>query len=105
MRDRYIAQCALGHGAYGEVFKAVVRSTGEIVAVKHLKLREAKKANAKTGDVKKNEAEKKKIEINGSLIQCSIRELSFLGSLRHPNVLALLLRFGQSLPGVRARRR
>ena len=95
IRDRYRPQCPIGRGAYGEVFKAEVVPTGEIVAVKHLKLREPKKEDVKTGDEKKGEPEKKKkkIEINGSLIQCSIRELSFLGSLRHPNIVTFLRSF------------
>jgi len=94
IQDRYTLLGLLGRGAYGSVFKATVRSTGETVAVKHLKLRDAKKPETKTEVAQKEPAEKKKkIEIDGSLIQCSIRELSFLGRLRHQNIVKFLRSF------------
>lgn len=57
--------CKLGEGAYGAVHKAIMVSTGQIVAVKTVKLTDEDEGIPST----------------------TIREISILKSLDHPNII------------------
>lgn len=57
--------CKLGEGAYGAVYKAKIPKTGEIVAVKTVKLTDEDEGITST----------------------TIRELTILQNLDHPNII------------------
>ena len=64
---RYRTERKIGEGAFGAVFRARDLQTGELVAVKRVRLRDTRN-----------------LPVN------ALRELSVLRRLEHPNVLALL---------------
>lgn len=64
---RYERQCKLGEGTYGTVYKALDRKTGEIIALKKIKLEHADEGIPST----------------------AIREISLLQELKHPNIIEL----------------
>jgi serine/threonine protein kinase len=65
--DKYIRLDKLGEGTYATVFKGKSRSTGEVVALKEIRLNEEEGAPS-----------------------TAIREISLMKELRHPNIVKLL---------------
>jgi serine/threonine protein kinase len=61
--DRYARQDKLGEGTYATVFKGKIKSTGEIVAMKEIRLNEEEGAPS-----------------------TAIREISLMKELKHPNI-------------------
>eukprot|EP00158_Paraphelidium_tribonemae_P001388 Partr_v1_DN24332_c0_g1_i3_m31943 putative Negative regulator of the PHO system len=64
--DRYIRLEKLGEGTYASVFKGKVRATGDIVALKEIRLNEEEGAPS-----------------------TAIREISLMKELKHPNIVLL----------------
>lgn len=64
---RYERECKLGEGTYGTVYKAVDRNTGEVVALKKIKLD----------------------HVDEGIPSTAIREISLLQELKHPNIIEL----------------
>ena len=62
----------VGEGTYGTVFKAKILKTGEIVAMKKIKLGESK---------------------DEGVPSTTIREISVLKELQHPNIVTLKVQF------------
>lgn len=68
MKRRYTKLGKLGEGTYGIVWKAVKNDTGEIVAIKKIRLENPDEGIPAT----------------------AIREISYLKELKHPNIVALI---------------
>jgi len=65
--DRYIKMEKLGEGTYGVVYKAKDKQTGEIVALKKIRLEKE----------------------DDGVPSTAIREISLLKGLKHPNIVEL----------------
>jgi len=68
MKRRYTKLGKLGEGTYGIVWKAVKNDTGEVVAIKKIRLENPDEGIPAT----------------------AIREISYLKELKHPNIVALI---------------